>query len=131
MRRAVGFTGTQHGMSESQKEQLRDWLVGLGANELHHGDCIGADAEADAIARELGLNIVIHPPVTEKKRAWCAREGDVILPPLPYLERNHDIAYDTPILIACPRTRDEVLRSGTWATVRYAKKLKRNVIILH
>ena len=128
MRRAVGFTGTQRGMTDAQQSQIRSWLEGLDVTELHHGDCVGADAQADAIARELGMNIVIHPPVSEKKRAFCWQEGDIYLPSLPYLERNHDIVDSCPILLAAP-LGDEQVRSGTWATIRYAKKRGKHIYI--
>ena len=47
-----------------------------------------------------------------------------------YLERNRDIVDACDILIACPRTLKEELRSGTWATVRYARKVGKPVAIL-
>ncbi len=45
-----------------------------------------------------------------------------VLESKPYLERNRDIVDASEVLIACPSTREEVMRSGTWATVRYARK---------
>jgi len=124
----VGFTGTKDGMTESQREALTRTLVSLSATELHHGDCIGADAEASSIAKDLNLKIVIHPPTNPSKRSFCC--ADIILPPKPYLERNREIVKATDVLIAAPRQRHEVLRSGTWATVRHARKLNRRIIIL-
>jgi len=49
----------------------------------------------------------------------------------PPLTRNHDIVDCTELLIACPKSMKEELRSGTWATVRYARKLERPVIIIY
>lgn len=49
-------------------------------------------------------------------------------PAKPYLERNKDIANEgIDGLIAAPSGWVEELRSGTWATVRYARKLKRTI----
>lgn len=116
----IGFTGTRDGMSESQKQALR---VALGsASEFHHGDCIGADAEADAIARQLGIAVVIHPPTDSSRRAFCVRPGDVVRAPRPFIERNHAIVDESQQLIAAPKSDVEALRSGTWATVRYARR---------
>lgn len=122
----VGFTGTQRGMSERQKEALEAILAA--AYELRHGDCVGGDKEAHEIARRLGLRVVIHPPSDPKKRAFC--DGDVILPPKPYLVRNHDIVEAVSVLIAAPRIDEEELRSGTWATVRYARSVGKRVLLL-
>jgi hypothetical protein len=117
-------------MSPRQQGGLWHALVENGMRELHHGDCIGADAEADAIARKLGLAIVVHPPTDPKKRAFCSQPGDRTHAPLPYLVRNHAIVEACNLLIAAPHTDREVLRSGTWATIRYARSLGVTVLIL-
>lgn len=127
--RRVGFTGTQHGMSDAQKDFLRELLHAPGT-ELHHGDCVGADEEADEIARSLGCKIVVHPPSDPKKRAFCAQPGDTVWEERHYLERNVDIVDATRELVAAPLTDREQLRSGTWATVRYARKTGRKVTVL-
>lgn len=44
-------------------------------------------------------------------------------------KRNHDIVDATEWLIATPKKFEEI-RSGTWATVRYAKKVKKPVTII-
>lgn len=120
----IGFTGTQAGMSPKQKSRLRYLLTLLRATEFHHGDCVGADAEAHIIAMELDLKIVVHPPESDAKRAFC--EGyDEIRPPDPYLVRNEDIVRETECLIAAPLENSEHSRSGSWATVRSARKLHR------
>ena len=124
----VGFTGTQVGMSDSQKEKLEVLLKGLNITEFHHGDCIGADAEAHEIANDLGLRIVIHPPTNSSKRAYCI--PNVLLDRKPYIERNHDIVDSCDLLVATPKSANEELRSGTWATIRYARKVNREVRIL-
>lgn len=100
-----------------------------GACELHHGDCIEADAEAHEIARALGWHIVGHPPTNPHKRAFC--QFDEARPPAPYLVRNRHIVNETTALLATPRSFAEVIRSGTWATIRYARKLGRPVIVIY
>jgi hypothetical protein len=53
-------------------------------------------------------------------------QGDVtILEPKLYMERNHDVVHACDFLLALPGTDHEVVRSGTWATVRYARKIAR------
>lgn len=125
----VGFTGTQAGMSARQLRGLRRVLTQLGAKEFHHGDCIGSDEEAHDVADVMGLRLVIHPPDNDSKRAFC-RGAIRTYPPRPYLKRNQDIVNSSQVLVAAPKSGEEELRSGTWATIRYARKLGRRVIIL-
>ena len=125
----IGFTGTQEGMSEKQRSSLRQVLAGFfadGARVFRHGDCVGADAQAHAIAKAIGFRVVIHPPSDDSKRAFC--QGDVVLTPRPYLLRNRHIVDASGVLIATPKG-DEELRSGTWSTVRYARKVRRDFTI--
>lgn len=123
----VGFTGTQRGMTAQQKVSLLTWLANR-RGEFHHGDCIGADAEAHDIAEGLFWTPIIHPPSNPSKRAW--KKAPDIRKPKPYIERNHDIVDETEELIATPGEDTEQLRSGTWATVRYARKQRRMVTII-
>lgn len=130
----LGFTGTQHGMTEAQTTTL--WLVlranhlrNAGGIELHHGDCIGADAQAHDHAKELGMRVVIHPPTNPKKRAF--KEGaDETLPPDEYLVRNRAIVDATTGLVGCPAEMEEQSRGGTWSTIRYAASRNKDVVII-
>ena len=131
----VGFTGTQHGMTDAQKNILSNFKVWYGEIEFHHGGCIGADLQLHYIAKKKKIQVVVHPPTDRKKYAG-GLDFDIIPPlpifrkPKPYLERNHDIVDETEYLIATPSTANEQLRSGTWATVRYAKKCGKKVILI-
>jgi hypothetical protein len=126
----IGFTGTQRGMSDRQKKGLRvHLLVAEPGSELHHGDCFGGDEEAHEMALELGLRIVIHPPLNNSKRAFC-KGAHLVLPPKYYIDRNHDIVDVSALLIAAPKTDEEEVRSGTWATVRYARKMDKQRLLL-
>jgi hypothetical protein len=127
---SIGFTGTQIGLTNSQRRNLKRALVALleKHNDLHHGDCIGADKEAHDIARALSYRIILHPPTISSKRAFC--DWDVQRDPLSYLKRNTEIVKESDILIACPKEREEQLRSGTWSTVRRARRYNKNIIIL-
>lgn len=74
------------------------------------------------------LDLKIHPPINPAKRAWCT--GDFTYPEKDYLDRNRDIVNCTDILITCPSGYTEKLRSGTWATIRYARKIGKTVVII-
>ncbi len=125
----IGFTGTQIGMTKPQFVSFSKVYKELGVKELHHGDCIGSDEEAHGVARKYGNRIVIHPPSSSSKRAFC--KGDVVHRPAPYLERNKDIVADTELIIATPKQMAEIQRSGTWATVRYARRKDRGIFIVY
>lgn len=147
----VGFTGTQQGLTLLQKSHLAKILADLAPSEFHHGDCIGADVqtammmqrvrrtfadtsgedpETDRKIKAVGhCKIICHPPTNSTKRAFF-RGNDVVLPEKDYLDRNHDIVQETQVLVACPKGPEE-LRSGTWATIRHARKLLRPIYIIY
>jgi len=127
---SVGFTGTQLGMTESQKKAIKRALELFRKenDEFHHGDCIGADSEAHQIAREIGYSIILHPPTNSSKRAFC--KADKEEKALPYLERNLEIVKSTQVLLATPKGMIEERRSGTWSTIRKAKKMGRKIMII-
>lgn len=130
----IGFTGTQRGMTSSQAGYLNMDIRSLVNGEMiefHHGDCVGADAQAHDIVRDIPADfyIVIHPPEFRAKRAFC--KGDEILDELPYLTRNKYIVEQTELLYACPGESEEVIRSGTWSTIRYARKLSVPITIIY
>ncbi len=117
---SVGFTGTRIGLSEPQRAELVRQLHMLGTRSLHHGDCQGADVQCHEAGRSLGLHIVGHPPTATGLRAFC--ECDELRGPKPFLVRNRIIVAESEILIACP-DGPERLRSGTWMTVRHARRV--------
>jgi hypothetical protein len=131
---ALGFTGTQRGMTFHQTLVISNYLLGQELVQVwaHHGDCLGADHDFHRLIRQLRHPIApsryvgrihLHPPDVDTKRAFC--DYDRIEIPEPYLKRNHDIVDACWLLIATPGESEEVLRSGTWATIRYAKKTGR------
>ena len=129
----IGFTGTQRGMTDFQKEVFEAFLdIYEDRNEelwLLQGDCIGADAEAVSIAREKKFGIWSFPPIQSSKRAWV--ESGRTETPRDYLTRNHNIVKACDLMVATPGEDYEMLRSGTWATIRYTKKLDKHVFIVY
>lgn len=125
----LGFTGTQQGATLNQARALWSLLRAKDPEEFHHGDCIGADELAHYIARSLGIYVIGHPPTNEKKRAFC--DCDEWREAKPYLDRNHDIVNETHEMVAIPKGPNEELRSGTWATIRYAFKLGTPIAIIY
>lgn len=125
----TGFTGTQMGMT-GQQMRVVSALVSV-MTELHHGCCIGADNTMHRLAMHRGVPIVLHPPTDTSKMANVRNASKCKLcRPRPYLTRNHNIVDACDMLLATP-SGEEVLRSGTWATVRYARKRGKPVKIVY
>lgn len=145
----VGFTGSRRGMTKLQTAEWLKFIVEHHPFELHHGDCIGADAQGHMnyyTYPEKGKRIVIHPPINDTYRAfthlsfdWTVEEvmDDTVVevrPEKEYLDRNADIVNDTEFLVAFPN-RDTVHKGkgggGTWSTVRYARAKGKKVIVVY
>lgn len=125
----VGFTGTRRGMTAAQLTAVAGLLDTLKPVAAHHGDCLGADADFHRLCVSRQIPVVIHPPANAGWRAFCHGHLVKVLPAKDYLERNRDIVAAGDVLIATP-AGPEMLRSGTWSTVRYAKKNGRPVFLV-
>jgi hypothetical protein len=97
---------------------------------VRHGDAIGADSDFHKIAQNLGIPIVIHPSTLIEQRAF-SKGAIKEFAPLPPLERNRIIVDSSDFIIAAPGETHEVLRSGTWATIRYAKRRGKKLYIIY
>ncbi len=128
----IGFTGTRD-ISKVSKERLQKlWEVMLDYKifinvEVIHGGAKGAD--------EYFHNICVEHMTSIKIRwAYVVRELKGIYeeyPPEPPLSRNKKIVDDCDILIALPiDPNKEEVRSGTWSTIRYARKQNKQIIII-
>lgn len=125
----IGFTGTRQGMTPFQLGQVAELFSKTENLVLHHGDCIGADAQAHERARFYNaVRVVIHPPTNPKQRAFCL--GDELRKKYPYLIRNMHIVDETELLIATPSGPEVFRGSGTWQAIRYARKIGRRLIII-
>lgn len=129
----VGMTGTQEGMTFEQVASMAQFLAQFRSFVGHHGDCIGADAQFDGIARAaLGFeHMVIHPCSLTDKRAHCTiGPRDVLRGAFGPLQRNEHIVRESELLVATPKEDHMILRSGTWTTVRYAIKVGKPVWVI-
>ena len=128
----IGFTGTQKGMTNQQKKMVTLFFDNLLKKyeviSAHHGDCIGADKQFHSFAKYYKIKTVTHPPLNSSKRAFC--DADQEMPKDDYLVRNRNIVDSVDIMLATPKENDEVLRSGTWATIRYSRKKRKQLAII-
>ena len=120
----IGFTGTAKGMTGSQRLALAHGLQAFDPTEAHHGDCVGADTEFHNLIRQLfpQAKIVGHPgfPESDSRRANNSCDEVRPIPNGGPLKRNRNIVDEVDFMFATPLQDNEVLRSGTWSTVRYA-----------
>lgn len=127
----VGFTGTREGMTAEQIARVEQVIDSLSPQRAHHGDCIGADAEFHLICNDRDIPIWIHPPLDPSRRAFMVSGGVVCYTPKRYLVRNGDIVNSVNFLIAAPKARKEIMGSGTWSTIRYAKTIGRHALVIY
>ena len=92
-------------MTEAQRKVLRALLL-PGFGKLHHGDAVGADAEAHDIAVALGRGVVIHPASLPERRAF--KSAPCLRSPKAPFTRNKIIVRETSVLIhSLARGRDK------------------------
>lgn len=121
---SVGFTGSRDEAMPTLPQIVRvdELLFIFQPQHAHHGDCINSDEWFHLRCTGPYKNnpqVHVHPPEDDKYRAFC--EGDVMYEPKPYMARNQDIVDASNVLIATPHG-PEVMHSGTWATIRRARK---------
>jgi predicted Rossmann fold nucleotide-binding protein DprA/Smf involved in DNA uptake len=129
----LGFTGTRRGCSVIQVGALRAFLRLYQPGVLLHGGAIGADNEAHHRAIELGWRVNVYP--ADGDATWYNAIGGefpwgIVYSTQPPLVRNRIIAERCERLVVCPGEATEKLRSGTWMTVRAARKLGRPVTLV-
>lgn len=125
------FTGTRNGLTQQQVDTLCECLRELQPKICRHGDCVGADKNFHDLVRLLlpSAGILIYPSNILGLRAYCG--GDVILKTADPLDRNRSMVDASEYVVACPGERMEQQRSGTWSTIRYAKKSNKNMTVVY
>lgn len=124
----LGMSGSRNGITKEATKTLRKFLASHDIIEAHHGDCVGADFVFHNEVSLLGIKTVIHPPTNNRLRAFCP--GDEVRTKKTYLARNRDIIDETDVLIAFPSSFQEITRSGTWSTIRYARSKNKRIFII-
>lgn len=124
----LGFSGTQKGMTEPQMEEVWNIIVAsslIFSDKInaHHGLCVGADYQFHTICHAWSIPIIGHPPINKSKVAkFNMLEFAYLWDDKEYLDRNTDIVDCSTSFIGAPGEFEEQLRSGTWSTIRKAKR---------
>lgn len=115
----IDSTGSRNGTTDHPTTRVRQLLIRTCASDAQHRDCIGTEAGFHAICIELGVAAVVHPASNWKSRA---HRSPVLATrsPLPYPQHNQTIVRSMVALIAAVSGPERV-RSGTWATIRFAE----------
>jgi hypothetical protein len=134
----IGFTGTRHGMTDLQQDEMKRWLasvikIAFGPKNVvaHHGDCLGADEDFHEICRRLEIAVHLHPPAEDRWRAFVP-VYDAIEPVKPFALRNLAIVQASRYMLATPKSLPSEPRGqgGTWQTIRIAQRLEKPTIIV-
>ncbi len=127
----LGITGTRQGLTDTQRGHAVNIARTHTFTEVHHGDCVGVDEQVAMIIKRFQPNcsIISHPPTNPMHRAFtpCSQ----LHSPRSYLQRNKDIVEESDVLIAFPKESGEVIRSGTWATIRHARAKGIPVLVVY
>lgn len=127
----VTFTGTRRGLTQIQGVQVAISLNLYDRSEdpviMLHGACHGADREAH-------IYVLYHMmyPSNEEQYQWAVKHQtnkDSVYSTSDPLKRNRFMVDNCKLVVAAPGKMIEELRSGTWATIRYTRKLKKHLII--
>lgn len=128
----IGVTASQEGLTEEQEK----WAGEFARQNAERitlfvdGECIGGDTELCLIFRDAG----VRPPSGKTRSRPCTITSkrsfavhDEVMPVHQPLIRNHHIIDDVlaapggdGYMLCFPRSVVEIVRSGTWATIRAA-----------
>src|SRR5262245_47960724 len=129
----IGFTGTRTGMTAAQWLTFKDLYDGLAwwsstPITFLHGGAIGADQQAASYVAELDRDrLECFPAIGTTYRPVYK---ETIHPMMDPLDRNRMIVNQSTILIATPGQAVDQVRSGTWRTVRYARRLRLPIAVI-
>lgn len=138
----IGFTGSRAGMTGAQQQAFVRLLDSLGASELLHGACIGADADAARLASIAGIRCVAYPgrsahdaadgprPDRDQASMDLAHETRA---ELTHFARNRAIVEASDIVIATPSYPGPITREtkgGTAYTYWQAVKARKRIIVI-
>ena len=135
----IGFTGTREGMTRLQRAFVIRAVGMCHVNEVHHGGCVGADEDFHRLSLVLNIPVHVHFGCNSQGKTPSKMEETTnvkgktikVYEPRPYLKRDKTIVDNVEMLIATPKGHKEELRSGTWATIRYAKKKNKKILIVY
>lgn len=132
----VGFIANRAGLTCPQFRTLTRLLVDregpgavAGVELVRRGNETDADTDFARVVRWMDPRpgVVVHSCLGDARGDWSAGFEKAETP----TDRNRAIVDGCEVLIACPREPSEEPRSGTWATIRYARTVSRAVVVVY
>ena len=134
------LTATRRGITSAQRAAVPGLLAAY-PTTLLHGGAPGGDEELHELISGLrgflvsNCQVEVYPANASRHMFWkdkarFAPFALTVQPPEHPLVRNQIMATRADHVLACPETAHEVLRSGTWTTVRAARRAGHRVTII-
>jgi len=130
----LGFTGTRWGTNEAQEEILKRLIRQYMPDNALHGGCQGSDIRFAQLCREINPKCLIerYPgPIGDPFQG--SFKDDIIHPNEKHLARNRLIVRRADVMIGTPYEYEEPSDNragGTWWTIRYARKVHKEIIVI-
>lgn len=127
------FTGSRQGPTEPQRRAFTAWLATAQPGRMLNGLAIGCDEWALLAAKDHGWELEGYPCNIGSQVSTVAVHMVVshgkYHQSMPPLDRNRLMVGMADRLLAMPAGMEEELRSGTWATIRYARKGQKPITV--
>lgn len=128
--RSVGITGSLEGLTGPQLRWAKQFIQDNVVRVLHHGNCIGGDEDvATLFYKGQDTYIIAHPGHISTMQSKISF-NDLVLPEKHTLARNRLIVNSSDLLLGFPKIDDEDDNSGSWYTIRWAKRHRTPVIVI-
>ena len=124
----VTITGSQKGWTPEQRAFMRDVLANT--SFLHHGACPGVDQQCHTEFAKPHKTKAWPSNMEQLRCALHRLAQSHVHSVMPPLVRNRRMVDEAHRVYACPKEFHEIVRSGTWATIRYAKKTGKFLTII-
>lgn len=131
----VGFTGTRAGWIRRQGWAFKEFIESIHIEVFIHGGSIGSDTLAHNTFRSVYPLVPVHVLPADRDKGSVVTmpvhpDRTIIYAESEPLYRNKMIVSVVDGLIAVPRLMSEEKRSGTWYTIRRARKKGVPVVII-
>ncbi len=126
----VAVTATRYSLTKAQVTRFMELITELDPRVFLHGGCKGGDFLCGLLVKQLLPRCVVWAHPANDVPGWMAPYGsfsDKVAEEEPALQRNRTMVDTCNLLLGLPQDFTEKTRSGTWATIRYARRWSETV----